>query len=159
MENSKEDEERFADAEESIRQICNNYFIIIIGENSEDTGYSFLVFLWGYINSNTFTEMVKNYAKRFEKLYYSKDFDEANKNLNDTNFAIYSVIKHAIQTESLTTFEYIINAINQLAIPMKFTDLMIEEILIKFDIEKAGKALDIISKGNFLLWNQDDNSK
>ena len=137
----------------------DNFEYGIIGENSEESGYSFLVFLWGYINSNSFTEMVKNYAKRFEKLYYIKDFDEANKNLNDTNSAIYSVIKHAIHTESLTTFEYIINAINQLAIPLKFTDLMIEEILIKFDIEKAGKALDIISKENFLLWNLDDNSK
>ena len=137
----------------------DNFEYGIIGENSEESGYSFLVFLWGYINSNSFTEMVKNYAKRFEKLYYIKDFDEANKNLNDTNSAIYSVIKHAIHTESLTTFEYIINAINQLAIPLKFADLMIEEILIKFDIEKAGKALDIISKENFLLWNLDDNSK
>ena len=83
MENSKEDEERLVDAEDNVRLICNNYFLIIIDENSEESSYSFLVFLWGYINLNTFTEMVKNYAKRFEKLYNSKDFDEANKNLNE----------------------------------------------------------------------------
>ena len=159
MENSKEDEERFADSEDNIRLICNNYFVNIIGENSKESSYSFLVFLWGHINSNTFTEMVKIYSKRFEKLYNNKDFDEANKNIDKPNSIIYSAIKHAIQIESLTTFEYIINAMNQLLIPLKFTDLMIEEILIKFDIEKAGKALDIISKGNFLLWNPDDNSK
>ena len=95
--------------------------------------------------------MVKNYAKRFEKLYNSKDFDEANKNLNGTNSIIYSALKNSIQIKSLIIFEYIINAMNQLLIPLKFTDSIIEEILIKFDIEKAGKALDIISKGNFLL--------
>ena len=159
MENSKEDEERFVDVEDNVRLICNNYFVIIIGENSKESGYSFLVFLWGYINSNTFTEIIKNYAKRFEKLYNSKDFDEANKNIDEANSIIYSALKHAIQIESLATFEYIVNAMNQLLISLKFTDLMIEEILIKFDIEKTGKALDIISKGNFLLWNPDDNSK
>ena len=159
MENCKEDEERLVDAEDNVRLICNNYFLIIIGENSEESSYSFLVFLWGYINLNTFTEMVKNYAKRFEKLYNSKDFDEANKNLNGTNSIIYSALKNSIQIKSLIIFEYIINAMNQLLIPLKFTDSIIEEILIKFDIEKAGKALDIISKGNFLLWNLDNNSK
>ena len=159
MENSKEGEERFIDVEDNVRLICNNYFVIIIGENSEESGYSFLVFLWGFINSAAFTEKVKSYAKRFENLYNSKDFDEANKNLNEANSIIYSALKHSIHIKSLATLEYIINAMNQLLIPLKFTDLIIEEILIKFDIEKAGKALDIISKGNFLLWNSDDNFK
>ena len=130
-----------------------------IGENSKDSGYSFLVFMWGYINSSSFTEIVKIHAKKFENIYNNKDFEEPRKNLEESNSIISSAIDHAIQTQSYSALEYIINASIQLELKLIITDLIIEEILFKFETEIAGKILAICIKGKFKLTYHDEDVK
>ena len=115
--------------------------------------------MWGYINSSSFTEVVKIHAKKFENLYDNKDFEEPRKSLEESNSIISSAIDHAIQAQSYVALEYIINASIQIKLKLVFTNLIIEEILFKFETKIAGKILAICINGKFKLTYHDQDSK
>lgn len=112
-----------------------------IGSKSSDSAHSFLVFLCAYINSNAFTSMVKSRIGSQDDKSKSSEFDNTREYITENKFVASAALQHAIEIKSFVGLKYIIKASQELKCTLKFTDLVIEDILINFETQKAVEIL------------------
>ena len=85
--------------------------------------------------------MVKSRIGSQDDKNKSSEFDNPREYIIENEFVASAALQHAIEIKSFVGLKYIIEASQKLSCSLKFTDIVIEDILINFETKKAGEIL------------------
>ena len=129
-----------------------------IDSKISDSAHIFLVFLCGDINSDAFTSMVKSRVVSQGYKINSKAFENPRKDITENKFVASTAFQHAIEIKSFVCLKYIMTASQAIGCSLKFTDLVIEDILINFETHQAWEILQLLVSFKYMLDNEDGQS-
>ena len=118
-----------------------------------------MIFVWGWVNSSSFTKIVKDQISGKGGSYEDKALENPRNYIMESDTITPAAFRHAILNKSLMGMKFLIHATKDLCINWAITDSIIEEILCTFDTKQAGDIFKLMVERNIMLENEDEKSK